>query len=92
MGIDTWGVDYGVLDESGKVMGLPYAYRDHRTDTAMEEVFELIPKEKLYRLTGIQFMQFNTIFQLHAAVRDKLSVMDKAKDLLFIPDLLNYFL
>ena len=92
IGIDTWGVDYGLLDDSGKIMGLPYAYRDHRTDNAMEEVFRLIPKERLYRLTGIQFMQFNTIFQLYSALRDTPHIIEKAKDLLFIPDLLNYFL
>ena len=92
IGIDTWGVDYGLLDDSGKIIGLPYAYRDHRTDNAMEEVFRLIPKERLYRLTGIQFMQFNTIFQLYSALRDTPHIIEKAKDLLFIPDLLNYFL
>jgi rhamnulokinase len=92
IGIDTWGVDYGLLDEAGHVLGLPYAYRDHRTDSAMDEVFRIIPKEHLYNLTGIQFLQFNTIFQLHAAVRDRLPIMDIAKDLLFIPDLLNYLL
>jgi len=92
IGIDTWGVDYGLLDISGNILELPYAYRDHRTDNAMEEVFALIPKKRLYRLTGIQFMQFNTIFQLYSALRDTPHFIKKAKDLLFIPDLLNYFL
>jgi len=92
IGIDTWGVDYGVLDEAGHILELPYAYRDHRTDTAMDELFRIIPKEELYDLTGIQFMQFNTIFQLYSAIRDKLPVMNIARDLLFIPDLLNYLL
>lgn len=92
IGIDSWGVDYGLLDEAGHILELPYAYRDHRTDTAMDEVFRLISKERLYNLTGIQFMQFNTIFQLYSAIRDKLPIMQIAKDLLFIPDLLNYLL
>ena len=92
MGIDTWGVDYGLLDKAGHILEIPYAYRDHRTDTAIDEVFRLIPKERLYELTGIQFLQFNTIFQLYASIRDKLPIMDIAKDLLFIPDLLNYLL
>ena len=92
IGIDTWGVDYGLLDEGGHILQLPYAYRDHRTDTAMDELFRIISKETLYDLTGIQFLQFNTIFQLYASVRDKLPVMNIAKDLLFIPDLLNYLL
>lgn len=92
IGIDTWGVDYGLLDEAGHILELPYAYRDHRTDTAMDEVFRLIPEERLYNLTGIQFLQFNTIFQLYSAIRDRLPIMGIAKDLLFIPDLLNYLL
>ena len=92
VGIDTWGVDYGLLDKAGHILELPYAYRDHRTDGIMKEFFKILPKEKLYELTGIQFLQFNTIFQLYAAVRDKLPIMDIAEDLLFIPDLLNYLL
>lgn len=92
IGIDTWGVDYGLLDEAGQIIGLPYAYRDYRTDTAMEEVFEIIPREMLYDLTGIQFLKFNTVFQLYTAMRDGLPAMRIAKDLLFIPDLLNYLL
>ena len=92
VGIDTWGVDYGLLDEAGRILELPYAYRDHRTDGAMEEVFRLIPKEELYALTGIQFLQFNTLFQLYSAQRDRLPAMKMARDLLFMPDLLNYLL
>lgn len=90
IGIDTWGVDYGLLDEAGHILELPYAYRDHRTDGTMDEFFEIIPKEELYELTGIQFLQFNTLFQLYAAKKDKLPTINIAKDLLFIPDLLNY--
>ncbi len=92
IGIDTWGVDYGLLDKKGNLLGNPYAYRDHRTDTAIEEFSAVIPLNRIYKLTGIQFMQFNTLFQLYAATRDKLPVMDMAGDLLFIPDLLNYML
>jgi rhamnulokinase len=92
IGIDTWGVDYGLLDKNGNLLANPYAYRDHRTDTAMEEFQRIVPRDKIYKLTGIQFMQFNTLFQLFAAKRDKLSIMDVASDLLFIPDLLNYML
>lgn len=92
IGIDTWGVDYGLLDEAGHILGLPYAYRDHRTDGAMEEVFRKISREAMYELTGIQFLQFNTVFQLYAAVRDKLSALQIARDLLFIPDLFNFLL
>ncbi len=92
IGIDTWGVDYGLLDAAGHILELPYAYRDHRTDGVMDEVFRLIPKEELYSLTGIQFLQFNTLFQLYAAQREKLPAMRMARDLLFMPDLLNYLL
>jgi rhamnulokinase len=92
LGVDTWGVDYGLLDEKGDIIGVPYAYRDHRTDTAMEEVFKLMPKEELYEKTGIQFMQFNSLFQLHAAIRDGYPGMEIAKSLLFMPDLINYYL
>jgi rhamnulokinase len=92
IGIDTWGVDYGLLDEAGRILELPYAYRDHRTDGVMDEVFGIIPKEELYSLTGIQFLQFNTLFQLYAAQRERLPSMKTARDLLFMPDLLNYLL
>jgi rhamnulokinase len=92
IGVDTWGVDYGLLNEAGHIIDLPYAYRDHRTDGVMDEVFQIIPKEELYALTGIQFLQFNTVFQLYAAQRDGLPAMNGARDLLFMPDLLNYLL
>jgi rhamnulokinase len=92
IGIDTWGVDYGLLDETGQILDLPYAYRDPRTNNAMEEVFRIIPKTRLYELTGIQFLQFNTLFQLYAEIRDRLPMMQLARDLLFMPDLLNYYL
>jgi len=92
VGIDTWGVDYGLLDGAGRILELPYAYRDPRTDGAMDEVFRIIPKEKLYALTGIQFLQFNTLFQLYAAKSEGSRLVETARDLLLIPDLLNYLL
>lgn len=92
IGIDTWGVDYALLDKKGNFLGIPYAYRDHRTDTAIEEVFKIIPGERIYQLTGIQFLQFNTLFQLYAAKRDKLPILDIADSLLFVPDIFNYML
>jgi rhamnulokinase len=92
IGIDTWGVDYGLLDEDGNILELPYAYRDHRTDGVMDEVFRMIPKDELYALTGIQFLQFNTVFQLYAAQRDSPGAMKSARALLFMPDLLNFLL
>jgi len=92
IGIDTWGVDYGLIASDGCLLGLPYSYRDPRTDTAMDEFFKIMPREKLYEKTGIQFMQFNTIFQLFAAKRDLCPMLANAEDLLFIADLFNYFL
>ena len=90
VGVDTWGVDIALLDRNGMIVGLPYAYRDPRTDKAMEEFFKLIPKEELYLMTGIQLMQFNTLFQLYAYKRDCSPLLEIAKDILFIPDALGY--
>ena len=92
VGIDTWGVDFGLLADDGSILGLPFGYRDSRTDGAMESFFRKIPRERVYELTGIQFLQFNSLFQLEAMVRDKSPLLDVATDVLFIPDLLNYLL
>ncbi|MBN1819542.1 MAG: rhamnulokinase [Prolixibacteraceae bacterium] len=90
IGIDTWGVDYSLINKEGQIIGLPYAYRDHRTNGIMEEFFKLMPSDEVYRLSGLQFMQFNTLFQLYSSVREKQSQMKIAKSLLFMPDTLNY--
>lgn len=90
IGIDTWGVDYSLVSESGQLIGLPFAYRDHRTDNAMEAFFKLVPKKDTYLLTGIQFLQFNTLFQLYASKLEHHSRLHIAKGLLFTPDTLNY--
>ncbi len=90
IGVDTWGVDIVLLDKNGMIVGLPYAYRDPRTDTAMAEVFKIIPKKELYLMTGTQFMQFNTLFQLHAYKRDESPQLEIAKDILFMSDSLGY--
>ena len=93
VGVDTWGVDYGLLDKSGRLLGLPYIYRDGRNTTVnTEAVFDLVGKRPLYDATGIQFMDFNTIFQLHAERAEPASLLDLADRLLFMPDLVNYAL
>jgi rhamnulokinase len=92
IGIDTWGVDYVLLDDDGDLLGNPYHYRDKRTDNIMEEVFRIIPKEEIFAETGIQFMQLNTIYQLYSFVKNKPQVFGNAKYFLTIPDLLNYWL
>lgn len=91
--IDTWGVDYGLLDAGGRLMGNPYCYRDPRTTTGiMEEVFEKLGKKELYSKTGTQFMNFNTLFQLAKEAKDSPYVFENAENMLFVPDLLKYFL
>ena len=85
--IDTWGVDYGAIDGDGKLIGNPFNYRDSRTDNITEKAFKIIPEKELYELTGIQVMNFNTLFQLLA--EKDLSKMDK---FLLMPDLFSYML
>lgn len=93
MAIDTWGVDYGLLDKDGKLLENPYCYRDSRTAGGiMEELFKIIPKKDLYKITGTQFLNFNTIYQLYSLVKYRPRALSEAKDMLFIPDLLKYFL
>ena len=92
VGVDTWGVDFGLLAKDGTLLGLPFCYRDHRNAGAMEEYFKLVPREALYEATGIQFMPFNTLFQIYAMVRDRSPLLDAASDLLFMPDLFNFLL
>ena len=66
IGIDTWGVDYGLVDSSGRLMGLPYSYRDPRLDGVMDEVCARLGRRRIYDATGTQFMPINTLFQLMA--------------------------
>src|SRR5262249_26820289 len=92
IGIDTWGVDYGLVDEHGFLLGQPFHYRDHRTDGVMEQVFAQIPSDLLYRRTGIQFLPFNTLFQLYAHEHIQPGELTHAHRLLLIPDLLHNWL
>lgn len=92
IGIDTWGVDYGLLAKDGTLMGMPFAYRDSRTVNATEEFTELIPAFDLYKITGTLLAPYNTIFQLFAAKKFHPELLNSAQDLLFIPDLISYFL
>lgn len=92
IGIDTWGVDYGYLDKTGALLSNPYHYRDSRTDNIAQDVFKTLPWEELYGTTGIQHMNFNTVYQLAADLRDRPWVVENADKLLLMPDLLGYFL
>lgn len=90
IGIDTWGVDFAHLNREGLILSLPFAYRDSRTNTSMEDLFHLIPQEEVYAQTGIQFMQFNSLFQLFSMVKDQSSLLEITDSILFMPDALNY--
>lgn len=92
IGIDTWGVDFGYLAEDGTLLGLPRAYRDPYTDGAPEEYFQRIPRSEVYRLTGIQIMNFNSIFQLFRAKQEGFGPLEAVGEILFMPDLLSYLL
>ena len=90
-GVDTWGVDYGLLDADGKLLCEPFQYRDSRTEGMQEAAFRRMPRREIYQRTGIQFMFFNTLFQLLAEVNCP-ARLEKAGRLLFMPDLIHYFL
>ncbi len=91
-GVDTWGVDYGYLDRNGRLLGIPFCYRDPRTEGVSEKIFDIMPSREIYRITGIQFMFFNTLYQLYSEVLDGSPIHDIADRLLFMPDLINYWL
>ena len=90
--VDTWGVDYGLLDGKGSLLGLPWMYRDARTDGAIDAVSAIVPPAELYRRTGIQPMFFNTVYQLFAETRAHPAAVKAAAHLAFVPDLLTYWL
>jgi len=91
VGVDTWGVDYGLLDADGKLLCAPFQYRDGRTEGMQEAAFRRMPRKEIYQRTGIQFMFFNTLFQLLAEANAP-ARLAKAERLLFMPDLVHYFL
>lgn len=88
IGIDSWAVDYGLIDKDGNLIANPVCYRDSRTNSAMQKVFEIVPRSEIFEKTGIQFLPFNTIFQLFS--EDE--ILQKVDKLLLLPDLINYFL
>jgi rhamnulokinase len=92
IGIDTWGVDYGLLDRTGALIGNPYHYRDSRTDGMVDEAFKRLPRERIFDLTGIQFMQLNTLYQLFSMAVRQSPALHMAETFLTTPDLLNYWL
>lgn len=90
IGVDTWGVDFVHLNREGLILSLPYAYRDSRTNTSMDDLFQIVPHQEVYAQTGIQFMQFNSLFQLFSMVKDQSSLIEITDSILFMPDALNY--
>ncbi len=92
IGIDTWGVDFGCVGADGRLLGLPRCYRDPYTVGIPEKVYETVPREELYARTGIQIMNFNTVFQLYAQTMEGDEALKSADAILFMPDLLAYLL
>ncbi len=92
IGIDTWGVDFGLIDSEGKLMENPVHYRDTRTVGLVDEAFKTMPKEQLYGITGIQFMELNTLFQLISLKKYRPWMLERADKMLFMPDLFGYML
>ncbi len=92
IGVDTWGVDFGLVDKVGRLVDNPRHYRDSRNNGMMDAVFSLVPKERVFELTGIQFMQLNSLYQLYAAQNSGTPALNVAERLLFMPDLLSYWL
>lgn len=92
IGIDTWGVDFAYIAPDGSILGLPRAYRDPYTNGVPEQFFEKVPKKQVYALTGIQIMNFNSLFQLFAARNENSAALHAAGNILFMPDLLSYLL
>jgi rhamnulokinase len=92
VGIDTWGVDYGLLGADGLLIDMPRHYRDARTNGVMDRLFEVVPRDQVFGYTGIQFMQLNTLYQLYAMHLGGSPALGAAARLLNIPDLFNYWL
>jgi rhamnulokinase len=92
VGVDTWGVDFALLGKDGVLLGNPRHYRDPHTEAIMDAAFAKVPKAEIFRQTGIQFMRFNTLFQILALMRDRSPLLDLAETMLFIPDLFHYWM
>jgi rhamnulokinase len=92
IGVDTWGCDYGLLGREGGLVGNPYCYRDSRTDGVMDALFTRVPRARIYGVTGIQFLPFNTLYQLVAAAQYTPGELEQAEAFGMIPDILNYWL
>ena len=92
IGIDTWGVDFGLIDKNGNLLSNPICYRDARTDGMPAKVFKVLDEQQHYTTTGIQVMAINTLFQLYSMKQNRDPQLEIAHQLLFMPDLFSYFL
>ncbi|MEX0986581.1 MAG: rhamnulokinase family protein [Bacteroidales bacterium] len=92
VGVDTWGVDFGLICKDGSILRTPYSYRDPMTETSMPAFLERMDREELYKKTGIAIHKFNTVYQLYAMIMANDPVLRIADKLLFMPDLINYLL
>jgi sugar (pentulose or hexulose) kinase len=90
LGVDTWGVDFGLLDRNGDLLGNPYMYRDSRTEGLVEKACAVVSRQRIFETTGIQFMHINSLYQLLAMRLARSPILDAADALLFMPDLFNY--
>jgi rhamnulokinase len=91
IGIDTWGVDFGLIGKNNEILGFPLTYRDSNTNGIMDKVFKKISRKEIYSITGIQYLQFNSLFQLYSIFNKNKNLLGLSETLLFIPDLLNFF-
>ncbi len=92
IGVNTWGVDFALLDREGTLLGNPYHYRDSRTEGMLEEAFQRVRREEIFERTGIQFMQVNALYQLLSMALARSPLLEAAETFLTMPDLFNYWL
>ncbi len=92
VGVDTWGVDFGLLDSQGELLGNPVHYRDRRTEGVMDGTLQTVSREEIFAQTGLQFMQFNTLFQLLCLKQQASPILDAAQSLLMMPDLFHWLM
>src|SRR5690606_16390038 len=92
IGLDTWGVDFGLIGRGGTILGNPVHYRDARTEGMIELACDAVPRRRIYEITGLQFLPFNTIYQLLALSRAGSPLLDCAETMLMMPDLLGWLL
>ena len=91
-GVDTWGVDFALVGRNDTLLGNPVHYRDSRTDGILEKAFEMMPRERMYDITGLQFIPFNSVFQLLAMKLAKNPILDMAETFLMIPDVITWLM